>query len=44
MGEGGILLERAGADVVCLLVPGNTSDQITCVPYTNVISVIHDIR
>jgi hypothetical protein len=41
MGEGGAQFERIGADMVCFIVPGTTVDQIGCVPYTNITSVIY---
>lgn len=44
VGEGLITFHRIGADMVCFLVPGNTANQVTCVPYTNVVGVIYEVN
>lgn len=44
VGEGGAQFHRIGADIVCFVVPGTTVDQIGCVPYANIMSVIYSER
>ncbi len=44
IGEGTVLVDRVGADMICFVVPGTTLDQITCVPFSNITSVIYSER
>jgi hypothetical protein len=44
IGEGAVLVDRIGADIICFVIPGTTLDQISCVPFANVMSVIYSQR
>lgn len=44
IGEGAVLVDRVGTDMICFVIPGTTLDQISCVPFANVKSVIYSER
>ncbi|MEO0562017.1 MAG: hypothetical protein AAF125_07885 [Chloroflexota bacterium] len=40
-GQFGLEVARVGSDVLCVVLPGTTNTQITCVPYSNISAVFY---